>query len=274
MFSLILATVFLHQTPQPPASDDQIISASAKALEVKTLQTLMLQKTLKGQLTALYKDDGEPTLYVYNYQVTVGKSPFEFRSEGTLKVGLEAKLHTFLVVGDGKNITVYDQANNSYTIDPIRASPLSGIFHMGMLSPIYLGIVQNPTPALSTPRISDTQAASEALAIFPKLFAQQGLVAWGTRQEPDGRSSLFLTVKTTNPLTPSTFTLTLNKEKTYLERFRTEMTLEEKVNLTLTDVIESITPVTSLPKFSFQIPRRAKKVKELPGLLDSVSSQG
>jgi hypothetical protein len=39
-------------------------------------------------------------------------------------------------------------------------------------------------------------------------------------------------------------------------------------------VVESITPASPLIKFTFDIPKRAKKVKELPALLDSVSSQG
>ena len=131
--------------------------------------------------------------------------------------------------------------------------------------------MQNRVADLSVPQISDTQAAVEALAILPKLFAQQGLSSFRTQQESDGRYTLLMGIaKAENLANPSAFSLTLNPHQSHLERFRAEVALEEKASITLTEVVESITNAGPLPAFAFQIPRRAKKVKELAPLLDSL----
>jgi outer membrane lipoprotein-sorting protein len=266
MFAPLLAVALLSQQPTAQVTEAQI----TKAFET-VFKSPPENKTIKGQLTFVISGTPEAKLIVINYRMTVGKTLSTYQCATQLKVGLETKKHTFLIASDGKNQTVYDQTTNVYSVTPISQSEPNPPIFIGLHHSIWL---LNQHPKAAIPEINDPQAAQEALAILPTLFAQKGILSGGARQDPDGRYTIFATGKSEEMPAPAFFSLTLSRDRKYLERIRTEFHPDEKVNVTVTEQIESIVPNAQPPKFSLNIPKRAKKVKALPSLLDSVSSQG
>ena len=231
----------------------------ARAFSIAVLAS-PLKPSRVGQLTITFKNAKKAGVLVYDYQTIVGKSRFEFRTEGTLRTGLESKARHFVIIGDGKQITLFDREQNLYS----RATPEEpGLgFYVGLLT--LLALNNNKTSAVA--HIADPQAKRDALALLPQLMGQEGgLLSLTPKQQSSGRYSLVGAIKVEER--SGDLTLTLAKNKKYVERLHLSLAPVEGDQLTLTDTVADVSTVSTLPLFTFKPPLGAQKVPELPPLL-------